>query len=250
MSGRNHGSFRLVSFMQVALSELSAINMKTTSKAPAVLVLAATLILSGFSFAGEARAQATGTVTGIVATTTTGTGTSTASSTTSTGTTTDLTTLQNRVYQLEMIVASLQSELSSLKTLFQTFLNGQSGTGTSTGSNTGTTTSAGGTSGNSNATTSMWVRIYPETASIRSGTNVDFNGRGFWAGEDVVVSRSGQTVAVGHADGGGNFSTGSLPVGSVLGSQTYSFRGSWSGLAGTSVIQIVPEIEMDKRAKL
>ncbi|HZT34586.1 MAG TPA: hypothetical protein VFA15_01600, partial [Nitrososphaera sp.] len=73
------------------------------------------------------------------------------------------------------------------------------------------------------------------------GTTVDFTGSGFWHEEPVMVMNNGQTIATAHADGGGNFSTGSLPVtGNAGASETYTFIGSWSGITGSATVNVTP----------
>jgi len=100
--------------------------------------------------------------------------------------------LQQRVSVLENQVNSINSRL---------------------GSSTGTT----GNGGNTGAT------IAPTNASIPAGSVVDFNGRNFSHESNVRVTLNGQTVTTAHADGEGNFTTGSLRVPSTPGSYTYSF---------------------------
>lgn len=123
----------------------------------------------------------------------------------------------------------LQSELSALKLQVQALLG-------VTGTSTATTT--GNTGGNSNATSSQGIRITPATSSARGGTNVDFNGRGFWADEQVTVMMGSQVLRSARADSQGNFSTGSLTVPRATGTYTFTFRGDWSGMTGTATVNV------------
>jgi hypothetical protein len=84
--------------------------------------------------------------------------------------------------------------------------------------------------------------IYPGSATDRLGTSVDFTGKNFGHEESVVITYSNGGAAVqisqAHADGGGNFSTGSLSVPSTPGTYTYTFVGQNSGITGTSLVTI------------
>ena len=147
------------------------------------------------------------------------------------GTSTDVSALQSRVAALESQIASLQTLVASLQSQIQGLSNG-SGSGAS-----------GGSSGNgsSNGTTTQDVGtgvISSNNSSVRSGTSIDFTGRGYWGDEPVVVRSGGQTVTTAHADSAGNFSTGSLSVGSSTGNQTYTFTGSWSGITGQATVNV------------
>jgi hypothetical protein len=139
---------------------------------------------------------------------------------------TDTTSLQARVSELESQVSALQSRIATLMAEVQALMSGSTSTGT-------TTTSV---SSNSGATGS--VSLTPSNASVRAGTSIDFNGRGFGADEPVSVMESGTIIATAHADSAGNFSTGSLPVSNTLGSRTYTFVGSRSGLTGTATYKV------------
>lgn len=130
----------------------------------------------------------------------------------------------------DQVVAALQSlqsqfpgfssQIGSLITSLQTGCNnnGIGGTGTTTpmtGSGTidqnGQTVSAGGT--------------------------IDFVGRNFNHEENITVTLNGSTVAMAHADGGGNFSTGNVMLPSTPGSYTYTFTGT-SGDSTTAMITV------------
>lgn len=82
--------------------------------------------------------------------------------------------------------------------------------------------------------------IVPNNQTVRAGTTVDFTGRGFGREESVSVTRSGMLVTTAHADGSGNFSTGSLPVPTTTGPATYYFIGSNTDIFISSTITVVP----------
>ena len=199
-------------------------------KSLAAIIIAAAIAFAGMAVASEAGAQST--ITGTITS-----GTTTASTAT---TTLSTEALQTRVFQLEQEVDMLSTELFALRLQFQAFLTGSVGTSTAT-STPGTGTSGDNDSGNggdSTATTSAGIRISPESTSVRAGTNVDFNGRGFWGDEQVTIMRDAQVVGAARADSAGNFSTGSITVPFASGSYTYIFKGDWSGMSGTSVVHV------------
>ena len=72
----------------------------------------------------------------------------------------------------------------------------------------------------------------------RAGGSIDFGGRHFGHEETVLVTQGATTVASAHADGGGNFSTGSLRLPTTAGTYTYSFRGQNSGIIGTAIVTL------------
>ncbi len=76
--------------------------------------------------------------------------------------------------------------------------------------------------------------------SVRAGGVLDFNGRNFGHEETVTIMRNGLTIGSAHADGGGNFTTGSMTVPSTPGSYTYSFHGGTSGMTANAVITVTP----------
>lgn len=141
--------------------------------------------------------------------------------------------LEAKIDLFESRIAALDAELDQLRAELNAL---QGGSGGNTGG-TGTTTSPG--SGGSGET-SLNVTMYPQNATVRAGTNIDFNGRGFWADEQVYVMENGIIVATARADGGGNFSTGSLPVGTATGTFTVRFVGATSNLTGSATVTVVP----------
>jgi hypothetical protein len=164
---------------------------------------------SGTSTA-TSTATTTDNTTGTTTSTTTGTttGTTTASST-------DVSSLLARISALELRVSALEQQVLTL--------------GGTIGTTTGTTTGS---------TTMMMGHISPTNVTVRAGTSVDFNGRGFGIEEPVSVTMNGISMTTAHADGGGNFSTGSLSVPMGTGSQTYMFTGMNSGIMGSATINV------------
>lgn len=117
----------------------------------------------------------------------------------------------------------------------------QNGTSTSTGDmgsgNTGM--NMGSTTNPSNPNNGMMTgMISPQNPSVRLGTSVNFTGSGFGHEESVTVMLNGNTVTTAHADGGGNFSTGSLSLPWTMGTYTYTFMGQSSGISGTDSISV------------
>ena len=72
----------------------------------------------------------------------------------------------------------------------------------------------------------------------RAGGSIDFGGHHFGHEETVLVMQGATTVASAHADGGGNFSTGSLRLPMAAGTYTYSFRGQNSGIIATAIVTL------------
>ncbi|MDB5244568.1 MAG: hypothetical protein JWN18_438 [Parcubacteria group bacterium] len=96
------------------------------------------------------------------------------------------------------------------------------GMGTTTPGGSGTTTPPVTTN-----RTGAWVDQSGHT--YRAGGTIDFNGRNFGHEETVTITLNGQTVRTAHADGGGNFSTGSMTLPGTIGEYLYIFRGENSG---------------------
>jgi hypothetical protein len=158
------------------------------------------------------------------------------STSTSTATTTDMMGLQTEISRLRQLVQTL---IDQLQRLISFHMNnpgvtwpGGGGMGGNTSSTATTTPSTGGSS--SQAT------IEPANQTVRGGSSIDFGGRHFGIEEPVEVTSNGQVITTTHADGGGNFSTGSLSVPSVPGTKTYTFRGLNSGITVSQNITITP----------
>lgn len=138
-----------------------------------------------------------------------------------TSTTTDLAALQNRVAMLESQVSTMQAQISALQSQFAMHMSGH-----------GTTTMGTPPTGP--------ARIDQNGRSLSLGTSIDFGGHNFGLEETVLVTLNGQTVATAHADGGGNFSTGSMNTPSAVGTYTYQFTGQNSGRSATATITVTP----------
>jgi hypothetical protein len=208
---------RIIRQIIFQLTDMNAATHSSKTKFIALLSVMAGLAFLEAAVASQAGAQ---TLTGTIIT-----GTSTNATTTL-----DQAAMQSRIFQLEAEVDMLQAELSALRMQFQAFL-GTNGTSTAT-----STTDTGNNTGA--ATTSQWIKITPENSSSRAGTNIDFNGRGFWADEQVTITMDGQLIGSARADSQGNFSTGSITVPRSSGSYTYTFRGDWSGMMGTASVNV------------
>ena len=111
-------------------------------------------------------------------------------------------------------------------------------TAPSAATSTATTTSTGGMSTTTNGgaggmstiiPTTSRATIIPTTVTARPGEHVDFNGRHFGHEETVTIYRDGRMVQTAHADGGGNFSTGSVVLPTTPGTYIYTFVGQATG---------------------
>ncbi|MBU6232275.1 fibronectin type III domain-containing protein [Patescibacteria group bacterium] len=131
----------------------------------------------------------------------------------------DLPTLENQIVALQQEVATLEQEVASIMGQ----LNMSSSTGTSSAAGTSTASLP------SNPT------ITPSSGTFPSGSTVDWNGRGFGHEEQVTVTENGKLAGSAHADGGGNFTTGSMTLPTTPGSYTYSFAGSSGDSASASI---------------
>ncbi len=137
------------------------------------------------------------------------------------GSTLDLQSLESQIQLIMQQITQLQQQLQNI------------GTGNN-GGTTGTGTTTGGNPGNSGTGI-----ISPANTTVSRGGSVDFTGRNFGNEESVIVTNgSGQTITTAHADGGGNFSTGSIGVPNTLGSMTYTFRGANSGITASATVTI------------
>lgn len=124
--------------------------------------------------------------------------------------------------ELESRLALLEARVVELENELELFLGGTIG-------GTGTTTTP---------TTSSGI-ISPARATFAGGSHIDFSGRGFGSEESVSVTLDGVSVGTVHADGGGNFSTGSMTLPVATGIKTYQFRGMNSGTTATSVLTVM-----------
>ena len=130
-------------------------------------------------------------------------------------TTPDTTALQNEITDLQNRVSALEKEVALL-------LAG--------GGGSGTTTPPSNPSGS--------ATVDQNGGTFNAGGSIDFGGRNFGHEESVVITMNGQVVATVHADGGGNFSTGSVSLPSKPGSYTYTFTGQTSGYKAIATIAV------------
>jgi len=173
------------------------------------------LILVAVLFASISLLQAQNATSTNNATTTNATSSNNVTTTTST-TTVTLSQLQSRIAALEIRVTNLERHsTTTLKGRFGNIIH-------SVGNQKATT-----------AKSSVVVR-----PGLIPGSSVDFIGTNFGREEDVVVMSDGATIITAHADGSGNFSTGSIPVPTTNGSKTYTFVGLKSGITTTVTLSL------------
>jgi hypothetical protein len=81
-------------------------------------------------------------------------------------------------------------------------------------------------------------KIDQSNMTVTPSHAIDFSGRSFGHEESVSVMLNGITVTTAHADGGGNFSTGSFAAPSTVGNYTYQFKGMTSGITASAMITV------------
>ena len=81
-------------------------------------------------------------------------------------------------------------------------------------------------------------RIDNNGQSVQPGGHLDFVGHNFGHEENVDMRLGGSLLRTVHADGGGNFSTGSMLAPGTPGTYNYVFTGQTSGLTATSTITV------------
>lgn len=158
------------------------------------------------------------------------TSTTTTTATSTTAVNEEIEMLRARISALEGQVDMILGDLAKLLAQVNSMAT------SSTETSTGTTPTA--TSTPPAATTSGGATISPDSANIRGGGSIDFAGRGFGIEEDVTISSDGVMIGRAHADGGGNFTTGSLSIPSTTGTKTYTFTGMNSGRTVTVMLTI------------
>jgi len=136
------------------------------------------------------------------------------------------TTTTSGLQDLINALTGLLGQFPSFTTQIQGLITQLNGTGTSTGTTT--------------PPTGPMPTIDQNGATVSVGGSIDFVGRNFGHEETVNIMRSGMLIGTAHADGGGNFSTGSMPVPATPGSYTYTFTGVISGLSATATITVNP----------
>ena len=113
--------------------------------------------------------------------------------------------------------------------------NGGNTGGTGNGGNTGGT---GGTGTSTPPSSSFTGTISPTNTTVPAGERLDFNGRNFSHETDVKITLDGKMVGSVHADGGGNFSTGSIMAPTADGVYTYIFSEVGTSNTLNSVITV------------
>jgi hypothetical protein len=94
----------------------------------------------------------------------------------------------------------------------------------------------GGGTGTTTPPTMGMGTIDQNNWNVYAGGTIDFGGHNFMHEEDILVTLNGQTIATAHADGGGNFSTGSIRLPSTPGTYTYLFQGQNGDSVSATVI--------------
>lgn len=141
--------------------------------------------------------------------------------TATTSTSTPPTTGSTTVEMLQAQINALMARINILENFLAMFGFGGGGTGTTTPPTTG----GSGT-------------IDQNGLNINAGSSLDLSGRNFGHEETVKVTLNGTTVATAHADGGGNFSTGSIAGPTVAGTYVYTFVGQSSGITATATVTV------------
>ncbi len=122
-------------------------------------------------------------------------------------------TNSNMIAYLMDIIAKLKAQIASMM-----------GMGNGTSSNTDNN---GGNSGNTTGSTTPMSNfqgtVTTGSTMVKPGQHLDFTGHNFTHETDVQVSVNGVMQAKTHADGGGNFSTGSIIGPEKEGTYTYVF---------------------------
>lgn len=146
--------------------------------------------------------------------------TSTTTTTGGMGTSTDPAELRVEINQLWALIIGLQNQIT---TILNDIAHGDndSGMGTTTPPTMG----------------SAWID--QDTSPMHVGGGVDFGGHGFGHEENVTVSLNGMFVTTAHADGGGNFSTGTFSLPMTAGTYTYVFTGVQSGDVAHTVVTVM-----------
>lgn len=157
-------------------------------------------------------------------------GSTTASTTYSTA---DLQTLENQITALQQQVTQLQQYIQLLGQAIASL------TGINPGQwNTGTSTATSISSTGSSTNMISQATIDPINYTVYGGGSVDLGGRGFRPDETVIISANGHTIATGHADGGGNFTTGSISLPNMKGTQAITYTGMTSGVTRTMTLSL------------
>lgn len=153
----------------------------------------------------------TGNASGTVATSSDMTFTTLIASSTATATSTDASNLQAQIDALKARIAILEAEIASMSGMMM------SGGGTSTLPVTGS------------------GMLSPSSITVKPGGSINFGGRGFPREENITIMLNGSQIGTAHADGGGNFSTGSMTAPSTPGIYLYMFIGDDGDITSATV---------------
>ncbi|MES2436619.1 MAG: hypothetical protein V4519_01290 [Patescibacteria group bacterium] len=82
------------------------------------------------------------------------------------------------------------------------------------------------------------MKLMPMSHTVMTGQSIDFSGTNFPHEEDIWIYRDGVRVGQAHADGGGNFTTGSMSMPSTPGMYTYTFVGATTGVNMSSIVTV------------
>ncbi len=97
----------------------------------------------------------------------------------------------------------------------------------------------GSTGGTTPPTNTNQATLEPSNTTVAPGAHIDFNGRNFGHEENVTITLSGSTwMANAHADGGGNFTTGSLTMPTTPGSYLFAFTGDMSHITRYATVTV------------
>jgi len=146
--------------------------------------------------------------------------------------------LQDQINALRAAIVALQARVDALFAIVSNLQGNNGNNGGNNGNNGGNNNNGGLTSGGtaqSGATT-----LVPASASVPAGNPaiIDWNGRNFGHEETVGITLNGSPIGSAHADGGGNFTTGSISIPTSAGTYTYTFTGRNSGISLSSTVTV------------
>ncbi len=95
-----------------------------------------------------------------------------------------------------------------------------------------------GGGGNGNGGNHGEETLTPSSATVHSDQHIDFNGRNFPHETDIIITRDGTLVGHAHADGGGNYTTGSMTMPTAPGTYVFTFTPVSGGTPMTSTITV------------
>jgi hypothetical protein len=141
----------------------------------------------------------------------------------------------------EAVKVTVGSAATSSSSSSSSSFSSVSSVSSSSSSSSSSLVSSSSSSSSSSTSVASNATITPASATVRAGGVIDFGGRNWGREEDVRVTINGGTpVTTVHADGGGNFSTGSIRVPTATGTKTYTFTGTRTGTVRTATVTMVP----------